>query len=64
MLHSIKHALIRKFYQGGGQTLTFFLLLFFAFCGVFLVDEGREDLNTTISRHAKLHLNGVSFACR
>ena len=29
----------------GGPTLTFFFFLF-----SFLVDEGREDLNTTISR--------------
>ena len=47
----------------GSPTLTAFFLSFF------LVDKGKEDLNTTIRRAiigppAKRYLNGVSLACR
>ena len=53
----------RKFCRGGGgATLTFFV--------VFLVEEGREYSNTTISgpssprQRNAIHLNGVSLAGR
>ena len=52
----------RTFCQGGGEgvpTLAFFLLLFFL-CVCFLVDEGREDPNTTISGPSSIrHLNAI-----
>ena len=44
----------RKFCQGGGVSmfdgvfLLIFVCLFFVLVFFFLVDEGREDLNTTI----------------
>ena len=42
-----RHARIQSFVRGGGgATVTFFFCFFFVFV---LVDEGREDPNTTIS---------------